>query len=100
MKALAEIKRAQELEPFSLVIHTNVGTILYQARRYDEAINQLKSVLEMNPNFDHACSVLGFAYLQKGMFEQAIAEFQKRTTPATGSAGRLRPSLCLVGQKK
>src|SRR5688572_18483820 len=84
-EGIGEIKRAQELEPSSLIIHTNVGTILYQARRYDEAINQLKSVLEMNPHFDFARFVLGVSYLQKGMHDQAIAEFQKLTTAATVS---------------
>ena len=99
MKALQEIKRAQELEPFSLFIHTNVGNILYQARRYDEAINQVKRVLEMNPNFDYARSVLGLAYLQKGMVEQAIGEFQKRTTPASGTLGELGQAYGFSGRR-
>ena len=99
-EGIAEIKRAQELEPFSLFIHTNVGSILYQARRYDEAINQLKSVLEMDPNFALACSVLGHAYLQKGMHDQAIAEFQKRTTPATGRLGDLGQAYGLSGRRR
>ena len=98
-EGLAEIRRAQELEPFSLFIHSNVGAILYQARRYDEAINQLKRVLEMNPNFDHARTVLGFAYLQKGMYEQAIAEFQKRTTPRYSGSGDLGQAYALSGRR-
>ena len=98
-EGIHEIKRAQELEPSSLIIHTNVGTILYQARRYDEAINQLKSVLEMNPHFDFARSVLGVSYLQKGMVEQAIAEFQKRTTAATGSVADLGQAYALSGRR-
>ena len=53
----------------------------------------------MNPNFDHARSVLGLAYLQKGMVEQAIAEFQKRTTPATGSTGDLGQAYALSGRR-
>ena len=98
-EGIEEIKRAQELEPSSLFIHTNVGTILYLARRYDEAINQLKSVLEMNPHFDFARSVLGLAYLQKGMVEQAIAEFQKRTTANTGSVADLGQAYALSGRR-
>ncbi len=98
-EGIEEIKRAQELEPSSLFIHTNLGHILYRAQRYDEAINQVKRVLEMNPNFDHAHSVLGLAYLQKGMVEQAIAEFQKRTAPATGSAGDLGQAYALSGRR-
>ena len=85
-EGLAEIRRAQELEPFSLFIHANVGTILCQGRRYGEAINHLNRVLEMNPNLDHARGLLGFAYAQKGMYEQAIAEFQKRNAPVSGGS--------------
>ncbi len=74
-------------------------TLLSQARRYDEAINQFKSVLEKNPNSDLAHSFLGYAYLQKGMYEQAFAEFQKRTTPATGSSGDLGQAYGLSGRR-
>ena len=36
-ESIAEIKRAQELDPLSLVINMNVGRMLYYARRYDQA---------------------------------------------------------------
>jgi DNA-binding winged helix-turn-helix (wHTH) protein/TolB-like protein/Flp pilus assembly protein TadD len=98
-EALAGANRAQELEPSSLFIYTGVGVSLYYARRYDEAINQLKRVLDMNPNIDLARSVLGHAYLQKGMYEQAIAEFQKRMTPATGTYGDLGQAYGLSGRR-
>jgi serine/threonine protein kinase/tetratricopeptide (TPR) repeat protein len=98
-EGLAEIRRAQELEPFSLFIHANVGAILCQARRYDEAINQLRRVLEMNPNFDHARSLIGFAYCQKGMYEQAITEYQKRAMPGSGGSGDLGVAYALSGRQ-
>lgn len=37
-EAIAEIKRAQELDPLSLIISTDVGSIYVYAGRYDEAI--------------------------------------------------------------
>jgi serine/threonine-protein kinase len=98
-EGIAEIKRAQELEPFSLFIHANAAALLYGARRYDEAINQAKSVLETNPNFDHARSVLGVCYLQKGMHDQAIAEFQNRTIPGTRGTGDLGRAYALSGRR-
>jgi tetratricopeptide (TPR) repeat protein len=75
-----------------------VGAILYQARRYDEAIGQLKRILEVNPNFDFASTLLGCVYLQKGMYEQAIAEFEKGTT-ATSSYSELGQAYGLSGRR-
>jgi DNA-binding winged helix-turn-helix (wHTH) protein/TolB-like protein len=98
-EGMAEIRRAQELEPSSLFIHANVAGILFGSRRYDEAINQARRILEMNPNFDHARSILGHAYLQRGMYQQAIAEFQKLTTPPYIYSGELGQAYALSGRR-
>ena len=79
-EALAEIKRALELDPLSLAINANVGWVLYYARRYDEAIEQCLKTLEMDSTFALAHHRLGSAYVQKGMYGEAIAEFQKAMT--------------------
>ncbi len=76
-EALSEMKKAQSLDPLSLVINTELGFPLYFARRYDEAIEQYRKALEMDPNFYRAHWLLGLAYQQKGMSEQAIDELQK-----------------------
>jgi TolB-like protein/DNA-binding winged helix-turn-helix (wHTH) protein/Tfp pilus assembly protein PilF len=76
-EAVRWMKRAQELDPLSLLIGTNVGQILYYARRYDEAITQIKKVLELDPNYSMARTYLGQAYLEKQMYDEAIEEFQK-----------------------
>lgn len=39
-EAIAEIKRAAELDPLSLMINTDLGLVLSIARRYDEAIHR------------------------------------------------------------
>ncbi|MEE8606930.1 MAG: winged helix-turn-helix domain-containing protein [Nitrospiraceae bacterium] len=76
-EALAEIKRAQELDPLSPVINMNAGWVPYFARQYDQAIEQLRKTLEMEANFFGAYLRLGFTYLQKGMYEEAIAACRK-----------------------
>jgi TolB-like protein/Flp pilus assembly protein TadD len=76
-EAMASIRRAQELDPLSLIISGDTGMILYLARRYDEAIEQCRRTLEMDQNFFRARLWLGRAYEQKGMYEEAIAEFLK-----------------------
>ncbi len=76
-EALAESKRAEELEPLSLVTSSVVGLDFYLARQYDQAIEQLRAVLDRDASFPQAYLYLGWAYEQKGMLEEAIAEFQK-----------------------
>jgi serine/threonine-protein kinase len=76
-EARIEIKRAQELDPLSLIINTDVGFEMSYARHYDQAIEQLQTTLEMNPKFPLARLWLGRAYQQKGKYEEAIAEFEE-----------------------
>jgi tetratricopeptide (TPR) repeat protein len=79
-EAVAELKRAQQVEPLSLTITSVVGWMFYLARDYDKAIAQENVALEMDPNFALAHRYLGLAYEQKGMYSEAISEFQKART--------------------
>ncbi len=83
-EAETEINRAQELDPLSLPIMTNVGWIHYLSRRHDEAIEAYKKALEMDPHFILAHRRLGQTYEQKGMFDEAIAQFQKTLSILAG----------------
>jgi tetratricopeptide (TPR) repeat protein len=76
-EAVAEIRRAQELDPLSLIINTDVGHILYFAGRFDEAIAQYRRVLEMDANFAVAHLRLSEAYIEKRMHQEAVAEFNE-----------------------
>jgi len=75
-EALSEIRKAQLLDPVSLIIGADTGMIHYLAREYHLAIEQCKSTLEMDPNYFRARMWLGCAYEQLGMFERAIEEYQ------------------------
>jgi len=75
--AITEGNRAAELDPLSLVINADVGANYYYARRYDEAIAQLRKTLEMDPGYYYAYITLGEALEMKGAGDTAIAEYQK-----------------------
>jgi tetratricopeptide (TPR) repeat protein len=72
------------------------------ARQYEQAINQLRNTLEMDPNFALPRMVLGQAYEQKGLYQQAIVELQKAASishdspPMLGSLGH---ALGVAGNK-
>lgn len=70
-EALAALRVAQRLDPVSPIILTDIGKTLYFARRYDEAIAQLRRALDLDPTFP-ANGWLLEAYLEKGMYEQAL----------------------------
>jgi DNA-binding winged helix-turn-helix (wHTH) protein/TolB-like protein/Tfp pilus assembly protein PilF len=76
-EAIAEAKRTAELEPLSFTGSSHLGWILYLAGRNDEAIAQCTKILNLDPNSFPARRYLGLAYEQKGMYAQAIDEFQK-----------------------
>ncbi|NIM91464.1 MAG: protein kinase [Candidatus Aminicenantes bacterium] len=76
-EAIKEIKRAQELDPLSLVINRNVGTIFFRARQYGQAIENFRKTIEMDPSFTYVHGYLGLTYIQKSMYEEALAEAKK-----------------------
>ena len=75
--ALAEIRKAQALDPLSAVIANDLGKDLYFARRYDDAVVELQHALELDPGFTSAHNWLSDTYLEKGMFPAAIGELEK-----------------------
>lgn len=76
-EALAESERARQLDPLSLIITTDHAAILYYSRQYDRAIEQLRTVLDMEPTFPRANGLLIQTYVQKGRFAQALADTEK-----------------------
>jgi TolB-like protein/Tfp pilus assembly protein PilF len=76
-EAIAEIKRAQRLDPLSLIINQGVGGKYLYARRYDEAMAQFHRTLELYPHFPPTHQRIGWCYAQKRMYNEAIAEMQR-----------------------
>ncbi len=84
-ESLTAIKRAQELDPLRMPLRGEEGTALYFARRYDEAIQHLQSVLKVEPDEVVGLSYLGYSYAAKGMYREAIETYQK-TISLTGES--------------
>ena len=74
-EAIREINLAQALDPLSLIIRANIGTIEYFGRRYERAITEEQKILHGDPNFVQARRKLAFALEAKGMEQEAITEW-------------------------
>ncbi len=79
-EAEAEIKRAEELDPLSLFIKTQVGWIYLWAGQIDRAMEQWQRVVELDPNFPLAHYNLGMGYDLKAKYPEAIAAYRKALT--------------------
>jgi len=75
--AIAEGKKAVDLDPLSLVINADLGVNYCYARRYDDAIAQLRKTIEMDPGYYFAHINLAQVLEMKGARDAAIAEYQK-----------------------
>jgi DNA-binding winged helix-turn-helix (wHTH) protein/tetratricopeptide (TPR) repeat protein len=79
-ESIAEINIAQNLDPVSLIIGADAGMILYLSRDYDQAVEQCRATLNMDPNYFRARMWLGCAYEQKGLYQEALGEYQTART--------------------
>ncbi len=76
-EGMREIKRAQELDPMSLIINTMMGWQYYLSRQYDQAVDQLRKVLDIDQKFAPARRILEGVYSQMGKHKEAVAEREK-----------------------
>jgi len=111
-EALAWTQRAREHDPLA-VSGADIGWILFHARRYDEAIHELRSELAVQPDQPTVLWYLGFALIAKGQPEEAIPVLEKSVAGSNRSpgpigvlvrayaqAGRRTDALRLLGELK
>src|SRR5215472_16200272 len=101
-EAIAEAKRGLQIDPLSTGLNGNLGSVFVFTHRWNEAIEQLRSAIDLDPNywFDHY--FLGRAYEQKGRFPEAIAALKQAillggTTEVWSSLGH---AYAVSGQKE
>jgi tetratricopeptide (TPR) repeat protein len=80
-EAIAQLRQAQELDPISLVIATDLAKRLCDVGKYDEGLRRFHRILEIDPDFAVAHYFLAQAYERQGLYPEAIAELEKIRTP-------------------
>jgi tetratricopeptide (TPR) repeat protein len=88
-EAHAESLQAQQLDPLSIWTQITAGYVFYFNRKYDQAIQQCRRVLEWEPNSAGGYDCLGTSYLAKGLHEQAIAASQEASRLSDNDPTRL-----------
>jgi len=76
-EGIAELRKAQSLDPLSLIISADLADALCIAHLYDDSVQQSRKAIEMDPHFSVAHYQLGQALEQKHMHDEAIAEFRR-----------------------
>ena len=77
VEALTEVHAALKADPLSPVIANFAGIAALSNGQVEEGIEQGKRIMELDPGYLYQFPVLAFAYLQKGMFPEAIDLFKK-----------------------
>ncbi|MHB1867735.1 MAG: adenylate/guanylate cyclase domain-containing protein [Nitrososphaerales archaeon] len=84
-QAIAEIKHAEELDPFDIGIHDCAAETYRVSNHLESAINECKKELEIDPKFVPAYIKLGKTYLQKSLFEEGVAMMNRAVEISGGS---------------
>ncbi len=72
-EAFTVLKHAIQLDPFSLIVATSYAGISWLGRRWNEAIDQTRKVLDLDPNYIAGRWALARSYDCLGSYEAAIA---------------------------
>jgi len=77
---IAEYKKRVEMHPADLILRYRYGEVLYRARMYDEAIEQIQKAVGDLRARQAAYSLLGMCFKKKGLLDYAVEQFQKALT--------------------
>ena len=92
-EAVREIKRAEELDPLSLVIINNIAEVQIHQGDLNSAAEKCQRMIDLDPNFWAAHQTLGITLFKQGRIAEALVEAEK----STQLSNRSNASLALLG---
>jgi serine/threonine-protein kinase len=98
-RGIGVLRRAQQLEPLWAAPKACVGMLLYFARRYAAAIEELEQTLAADDGSENARRFLGRACLRTNQVERAMSEFLRCHSLTPGSYGDMGQALALLGRR-
>ena len=79
-QAIAEVRRAENLDPLSLVVLGDSAWILYCARQFERAAEQARKAIDLDASYWPAYTYLGLALEKLMRFDEAITILEKART--------------------
>ncbi len=76
-EALAELQRAEDLDPLSVILPTDRCRALYFARRYPEALASCRRALDADASFVPALITQGMVLEETGRYAEALTAFRE-----------------------
>ena len=76
-EAIVESKIAEQLDPVSSRSFMNAAFVYYFGRQYDRALEQMQQSAALHADPVEVLFPLGDIYVEKGLYDQGIQEFQK-----------------------
>ncbi len=98
-EALAEMKRAHQVDPLTALWATWLGDLNWIVGENDKAIEYFQESLELDPDLPWTFHMLGFAYSAKGMHEEAIAAHRKAVAEVPGWKWSLGHAYAMAGRR-
>ena len=92
-EAFREIKRAEALDPLSLVIINNVAENYIDQGDLNSATRECQRMIDLDPGFWASHQTLGIVLVKQGRYDEALAETQK----SVQFSNRSNASLALLG---
>jgi TolB-like protein/DNA-binding SARP family transcriptional activator len=95
-EAVAALKRAQEIDPLSLIASAALGWVYLNQGAYEAALQQCQRTIALNANFEQAWIWGGMALGAAGRHRDAVemleraATLSKRSPPVLAALGRAR----------
>lgn len=100
-EAEAELRQAQSLDPLSVYIRVHIGTVYYCSRRYQDTIDQERTVLALDPHQPRALALEARGYEGIGRYQEAAAILENllKTTPSVNALADLGHIYAAAGKK-
>ena len=98
-EALAEARRELDTDPLSASARAQIADALYMNGHCDDALAQLRLLAGIRPPLRRAAFTAGLCYLEKGMWREALAEFDREEVRGPRALGWRGYTLARSGQR-